>query len=196
MSQVLSGGWVEVVCGPMFAGKTEEIIRRIRRLEYAKKNVLAFKPRIDGRYSQNEIVSHNNSKTRSVNIDFAKDILKYITDDLDCVVVDEAQFLDDDIVLVAQSLADRGIRVIIGGLDNNFRGEPFGPMPKLLCIAERVDKLTAICMKSGKTATRTQRLIDGRPAHYDDPLVLVGASESYEPRHREHHEVPGKPKKF
>ncbi len=195
MYQTISGGWVEVICGPMFAGKTEELIRRIRRLEYAKKNVLVFKPALDNRYSNEEIVSHNKSKTKSINIATSKDILKHINDSIDCVVVDEAQFLDNDIVDVVQHLADSGIRVIVGGLDSNFRGEPFGPMPELLAIAEKVDKLTAICVISGEPATRTQRLIDGKPANYDDPLVLLGAFESYEPRSRKHHQVPNKPKK-
>lgn len=195
MYQTISGGWIEVICGPMFAGKTEELIRRIRRLEYAKKNVLVFKPKIDDRYSDSEIISHNKTKTKSINIEMAKEILNYVTDDTDCVVVDEAQFLDHDIIDVAQHLADSGIRVIIGGLDNNFRGEPFGPMPYLLSLAEKVDKLTAICVISGEPATRTQRLIDGKPASYTDQLVLVDGFESYEPRSRKHHEVPNKPKK-
>lgn len=193
MYKSISGGWVEVICGPMFAGKTEELIRRVRRLEYAKKNVLIFKPKIDKRYSKTEIVSHNNSKISSLRIESSKDILKYLKDDVDCVVIDEAQFLDEGIIDVAEHLADLGIRVIIGGLDRNFRGEPFGPMPGLLAIAEIVDKLTAICVVSGDAATRTQRLINGEPAHYDDPTVLVAGKESYEPRSRNHHLVPGKP---
>ena len=193
MEQQLHGGWIEVVCGPMFAGKTEEIIRRIRRLEYAKKNVIVFKPFIDNRYSQDEIISHNKTRAKSISIKKAMEILDYVKDNTDAVVVDEAQFFDDKIVDVAEYLADKGIRVIIGGLDRNFRGEPFGPMPKLLALAESVTKLTAICVKSGRPATRTQRLIDGAPAKYDDPLVLIGASESYEPRAREFHEVVNKP---
>lgn len=195
MHQPLFGGWIEVICGPMFAGKTEELIRRIRRLEYAKKNVIVFKPTIDDRYAVDEIVSHNKTKAKSININTSKDILKHISPDTHCIVVDEAQFLDDDIVDVIQYLADKGIRVIIGGLDTNFKGEPFGPMPKILAVAEFVTKLTAICVRSGQPATRTQRLINGKPASYNDPIVLVGASESYEPRARDYHEVPGKPVK-
>jgi len=195
MHQPLFGGWVEVICGPMFSGKTEEIIRRIRRLEYAKKNVLVFKPVIDNRYSVDEIVSHNKTKAKSINISEAKEILDFVQEDTHSVVIDEAQFLDPMIVPVAQHLADRGIRVIIGGLDTDFRGEPFGPMPELLSIAEFVTKLTAICVKSGQPATRTQRLINGKPASYHDPVVLVGASESYEPRARDYHEVLDKPTK-
>lgn len=196
MHQPLYGGWVEVICGPMFAGKTEEIIRRIRRLEYAKKNVLVFKPVIDDRYSSDEIVSHNQTKAKSINITSALEVLNYIKEDTSAVVIDEAQFFDDNIVDVAEHLANRGIRVIIGGLDRDFRGEPFGPMPKLLAIAEFVSKLTAICVKSGQPATRTQRLINGKPARYNDPIVLIGASESYEPRSREYHEVLNKPIKI
>jgi thymidine kinase len=188
-------GRIEVICGPMFAGKTEEIIRRVRRLNYAKKKVLVFKPKIDNRFAEDLIVSHNNSKTEAIEIDNALEILLYIKKDVDAVVVDEAQFFDAAIVDVAQHLADRGIRVIIGGLDNNFKGEPFGPMPQLLAIAEEVTKLTAICVISGKPATRTQRLIDGKPASYNDPIVLIGASESYEPRARSYHEVLNKPVK-
>lgn len=195
MHQPLFGGWVEVICGPMFSGKTEEIIRRIRRLEYAKKNVLVFKPVIDNRYSVDEIVSHNKTKAKSINISEAKEILDFVQEDTHSVVIDEAQFLDPMIVPVAQHLADRGIRVIIGGLDTDFRGEPFGPMPELLSIAEFVTKLTAICVKSGQPATRTQRLINGKPTSYHDPVVLVGASESYEPRARDYHEVLDKPTK-
>ncbi|MCU0104053.1 thymidine kinase [Acholeplasma vituli] len=194
MHQPLFGGWIEVVCGPMFAGKTEEIIRRIRRLEYAKKNVLVFKPTIDDRYSSSEIVSHNKTKAKSININKAIEILDYIKEGVDAVVIDEAQFLDNDVIWVSETLADRGIRVIIGGLDRDFRGEPFGPMPQLLAIAEFVQKLTAVCVVTGQPATRTQRLINGKPASYNDPIVLVGASEAYEPRSRDSHEVRNKPK--
>lgn len=190
-----SSGSIEVICGPMFAGKTEEIIRRIKRLEYAKKNVLVFKPTIDNRYSNNEIVSHDNSKKESINIGSSFEIIKHIKKDTDCVVIDEAQFLDSNIINVLQQLADSGLRVIVGGLDTDFRGEPFGPMPEILAISEKVDKLTAICVKSGEPATRTQRLINGKPASYTDPTVLVGGNESYEPRSRQMHEVPGKPQK-
>lgn len=193
MHQPIFGGWIEVVCGPMFAGKTEEIIRRIRRLEYAKKTVLVFKPAIDNRYSESEIVSHNKTKAKSININKASEILQYVKEGVDAVVIDEAQFLDMDVVWVAEQLADRGIRVIIGGLDRDFRGEPFGPMPQLLAIAEFVQKLTAVCVVTGQPATRTQRLINGKPASYHDPIVLVGASESYEPRSRDSHEVKHKP---
>lgn len=187
-------GFIEVVCGPMFAGKTEELIRRIKRLEYAKQSVLVFKPKLDNRYdAKQEIVSHNLSKKPSIVIEKSDEIYTYLNQDIDAVVIDEAQFFDHGIVKVAEKLADRGIRVIVGGLDRDFRGEPFGPMPELLARAEFVTKLTAICVKSGLPATRTQRIINGKPADYNDPTILVGAQESYEPRARQFHEVPGKP---
>ncbi|MDR2827976.1 MAG: thymidine kinase [Acholeplasmatales bacterium] len=186
-------GSIEVVCGPMFAGKTEELIRRIRRLVYAKKSFLVFKPAIDDRYSKkSELVSHNKTTCDSILINNSLDILNYISPTLDAVIIDEAQFFDNNIVKIADKLADSGIRVIIGGLDRDFKGEPFGPMPFLLAIAESVTKLTAICVKSGEAATRTQRIINNKPANYNDPIILVGAQESYEPRSRAEHEVPGK----
>ncbi|MDR2822073.1 MAG: thymidine kinase [Acholeplasmatales bacterium] len=192
-----SQGYIEVVCGPMFAGKTEELIRRIKRLEYANKEVQVFKPVIDDRYSTlGEIVSHNLSKKPSILITNAEEIFAHLNENTSVVVIDEAQFFDNSIVGVCEELADRGIRVICGGLDRDFRGEPFGPMPFLLTIAEVVTKLTAICVKSGLPATRTQRMINGKPAKYTDPLILIGAKESYEPRARHCHEVPGKPKKY
>ncbi len=193
MYHTYKNGFIEVVCGPMFAGKTEELIRRIKRLEYAKQNVLVFKPRIDNRYATEEIVSHNLSKKPSIIIDKSVEILPYISSDVDAVVIDEVQFMDADIIQIAEDLADRGLRVICGGLDSDFRGLPFGPMPELLARAEFVTKLTAICVKSGLPATRTQRIINGKPAHFNDPIILVGANESYEPRSRHYHEVPGKP---
>jgi thymidine kinase len=195
MYHTYKNGFIEVVCGPMFAGKTEELIRRIKRLEYAKQNVLVFKPVIDTRYAVAEIVSHNLSKKPSIIINNSIEIYNYVKQDTDAVVIDEVQFFDQEIIMVAENLADRGIRVIVGGLDSDFRGEPFGPMPELLARAEFVTKLTAICVKSGLPATRTQRIINGKPAHYDDPIILVGANESYEPRSRHFHEVPGKPEK-
>lgn len=194
MYHTYQNGFIEVVCGPMFAGKTEELIRRIKRLEFANQSVLVFKPSLDNRYnSKNEIVSHDLSKKPSIIINESSEIFKYIDDSIDAVVIDEAQFFDKGIVSVVEKLADQKIRVICGGLDRDFRGEPFGPMPQLLAIAEFVTKLTAICVVSGEPATRTQRLINGKPAHYNDELILVGASESYEPRSRSCHEVPGKP---
>lgn len=186
-------GWIEAICGSMFAGKTEELIRRIHRLQYAKKNILVFKPDIDNRYSETEIVAHNGNSTKSIPIKEAKQILKHITKDIDAVCIDEVQFFNDDIVPIAEHLADNGIRVIAAGLDKDFRGEPFGCMPDLLTKAEFVSKLTAICNVCGAPATRTQRLVNGHPASYNDPIVLVGATEHYEPRCRHCHEVEDKP---
>lgn len=189
MEESWKKGWIEVITGPMFAGKSEELIRRIKRLEYAHKKTLVFKPKIDNRYSENEIVSHSKIKTRSINIETAQDILKYVDRDTEAVVIDEVQFLDHEIVHVVEDLANRGIRVIVAGLDRDFRGDPFQNMPELLALAEDVTKLTAICMRCGAPATRTQRLVNGEPASYDDPIIIVGASESYEPRCRHCHEV-------
>jgi thymidine kinase len=186
-------GWIEVICGPMFAGKTEELLRRVRRLEYAKKNIVVFKPTIDNRFSDDEVVSHNNSRTKSVNISYARQIFDYIDKNTQVVAIDEIQFLDEEAVAICQYLSEQGIRVIVSGLDKDFRAEPFSFMPKLLAIAEYVTKLTAICVKCGSPATRTQRLVDGKPANYTDPIVLIGAEESYEARCRKCHKVYRKP---
>ncbi|QVK19646.1 thymidine kinase [Mycoplasmatota bacterium] len=186
-------GWIEVICGSMFAGKTEELIRRIKRLQYAKKNILVFKPNIDDRYSLDEVVSHSGMSIKSIIIDEPMDILKHIDGRIDAVAIDEIQFLDEKVVTIVDYLADKGIRVIVAGLDRDFRAEPFGPMPELLTKAEFVTKLTAICSVCGAPATRTQRLVNNRPASFHDPIVLVGASESYEPRCRHCHQVPNRP---
>ena len=189
-------GWIEVICGPMFAGKTEELLRRVRRLEYAKKNIVVFKPLIDDRYADNEVVSHNNSRTKSVNISYARQIFDHIDSDTQVVAIDEVQFLDGESVQICEYLASKGIRVIVSGLDKDFRGEPFSFMPKLLSMAEYVTKLTAICVKCGIPATRTQRIVDGKPAKYNDPIVLIGAEESYEARCRQCHKVYRKPNPY
>ena len=186
----LKEGWIEVICGCMFAGKTEELLRRVRRIEYAKKDVIVFKPQIDNRYSENEVVSHNNTKTKSVNISKSSDIHNYLKDRFPyAIVIDEIQFLDEGVIDVCNYYANKGVRVICAGLDKDFRGEPFGVMPKLLAIAERVTKLDAICQVCGGIATRTQRIINGKPAYYDDPVILVGAKEQYEARCRHCHIV-------
>jgi thymidine kinase len=187
-------GWIEVITGCMFAGKTEELIRRIKILQYAKKQILVIKPSMDNRYSEDEIASHSGYRVKSISANKARDILKYVDNKTEVVAIDEAQFFDRDLILVCDSLADAGIRVMIAGLDCDFRGEPFGIMPELLVKAEFVTKLSAVCPKCGQPATRTQRLVDGKPADYNDPIVLVGASESYEPRCRHCHEVLNSPK--
>ena len=189
-------GWIEVIFGPMFAGKTEELLRRVRRLEYAKKNIIVFKPKIDNRYSDDCVVSHDKNKTKSIQISSGKEILNYVTKDTQVVAIDEIQFLDEEAVDVCEFLANSGIRVIVSGLDKEFRGEPFSFMPRLLSLAEYVTKLTAICVKCGSPATRTQRIINGKPANYNDPVILVGAAESYEARCRHCHEVLGKVQKY
>lgn len=189
-------GWLEVICGCMFAGKTEELIRRINVLTFAKKHILVFKPRIDDRYSTTEIVSHAGAHVPCIVVDQAREILDYVQEDTDVVAIDEVQFFDQDVVDVAEYLADQGLRVMCAGLDKDFRGEPFGVMPDLLTRAEFVEKLTAVCAKCGAPATRTQRIINGRPASFNDPVVLVGAKEAYEPRCRHCHEVADKPVKF
>jgi len=189
MEIVSRPGWIEVVCGPMFAGKSEELIRRIKRLEYAKKKTLVFKPAIDNRYSADEVVSHSNLKAKSIAIKESKEILDYVDSSTFAIAVDEVQFLDKEILTIAQKLALRGIRVILAGLDTDFRGEPFPITGSLMTIAEDVLKLTAICVVCGAPATKTQRIINGKPAHYADPIIKVGASEAYEPRCRHCHQV-------
>lgn len=183
-------GSLEVITGSMFCGKTDELIRRLRRAKIAKQKIQVFKPRIDTRYAEAKVTSHAGSEFDAEPVDKAADIRSRLANDTTVVGIDEAQFLDAEIVSVVNYLADKGLRVIVTGLDTDFRGEPFGSMPALTAQAERVDKLHAICMVCGKDASRTQRLVDGKPAHYNDPVVIVGASELYEARCREHHEVP------
>ncbi|RDW20530.1 thymidine kinase [Oceanobacillus chungangensis] len=187
-------GWVEVICGSMFSGKSEELIRRVRRAAYANLTMRVFKPAIDNRYEEKAVVSHNGTSTIAIPINSSEEVLKHIDKTVDFVAIDEVQFFDENIVDIADELANRGIRVVVAGLDMDFRGEPFGPVPKLMAISESVTKLSAICPVCGAPANRTQRLINGKPASYDDSVILVGASESYEPRCRHHHEVPNKPR--
>ncbi|APH03366.1 thymidine kinase [Bacillus weihaiensis] len=186
-------GWLEVICGSMFSGKSEELIRRVRRSQFAKQEVKVFKPAIDNRYSEEEVVSHNGTAIICKPVASSTDILEYISEKTDVIAVDEVQFFDEKIVDILSLLANQGYRVIAAGLDQDFRGEPFSVVPKLMAIAESVTKLQAVCSVCGSPASRTQRLINGKPASYDDPIILVGASESYEPRCRHHHEVPGTP---
>ncbi|WP_027623659.1 thymidine kinase [Clostridium lundense] len=183
-------GWIEVIAGPMYSGKSEELIRRIRRAKIAKQKVQVFKPEIDDRYSKEDVVSHCGDKEGAIPVKNARQILELIEEDVQVVAIDEAQFFGEDIVKVVNYIADKDKRVICAGLDMDFRGEPFGYMNELMAIAEFVDKIQAICMICGNPATRTQRLINGKPASYDDPIVLVGAKESYEARCRKCHIVP------
>ncbi|MCM1513869.1 MAG: thymidine kinase [Anaeroplasma bactoclasticum] len=183
-------GWLEVICGCMFAGKTEELIRRINRIKYAKKEVMVFKPIIDDRYDKKQVVSHSNHRVDSIPIASSKEVLAHIEKLPYAVAFDEAQFFDKGLIDMIERLANSGVRVIVAGLDQDFRGEPFGIMPELMSRAEYVTKLQGICMVCGAPATRTQRLINGRPASYDDPTILVSASEKYESRCRHCHQVP------
>lgn len=183
-------GWLEVICGCMFAGKTEELIRRINRIKYAKKEVIVFKPIIDDRYDKTQVVSHSNHRVDSIPIASSSEVLMHIEKLPYAVAFDEAQFFDKGLIDVIERLANSGVRVIVAGLDQDFRGEPFGIMPELMSRAEYITKLQGICMVCGAPATRTQRLINGRPASYDDPIILVSASEKYESRCRHCHQVP------
>jgi thymidine kinase len=184
-------GSLEIITGSMFCGKTDELIRRLRRATIARQKVQVFKPAIDNRYAIEKVTSHAGSEYAAVPVLSSSEILEKLDNDTTVVGIDEAQFFDAEIVPIAQRLADRGIRVIAAGLDTDFRGEPFGPIPILMAKAEIVDKLHAICMVCGEPASRTQRLVNGQPARYDDPVVIVGAAELYEARCRKHHVVPG-----
>lgn len=183
-------GWLEVICGCMFAGKTEELIRRINRIKYAKKTIIVFKPVIDDRYDKTQVVSHSNQRVDSIPIKNSSEVFNHLTSLPYAVAFDEAQFFDEGLIEVADRLANSGVRVIAAGLDQDFRGEPFGIMPTLIAKAEYVTKLQGICMVCGAPATRTQRIINGHPADYDDPTILVSASEKYESRCRHCHQVP------
>lgn len=182
-------GRVEVVCGSMFSGKTEELLRRLRRAMIARQKVQVFKPVLDDRYGLRLVKSHNGVSIEAQPVASAAMILEVVAPDTTVVAIDEVQFFDAGLVGVCQQLADEGRRVICAGLDTDFRGEPFGPMPLLLALAEEVEKLRAICVVCGEPASRTQRLINGQPAAYDDPVVLIGAAEVYEARCRRCHEV-------
>jgi len=183
-------GSVEVICGSMFSGKTDELIRRLRRATIARQQVQVFKPAIDVRYAVEKVTSHAGTDYAAIPVVKAADIRQRLDRSATVVAIDEAQFFDDEIIMVVEELAANKIRVIVAGLDTDFRGEPFGPMPQLMARAEHVDKIQAICMVCGEPASRTQRLVNGKPARYDDPVVIVGAAEMYEARCRTHHEVP------
>jgi len=184
-------GWIEVICGVMFSGKSEELVRRVRRAVIARKNVQVFKSHLDDRYGGlYAVTTHDGLAIEAHPVDSAREIMRGARSDVEVVAIDEAQFLDDGIVEVATALAARGTRVILAGTDTDFRGEPFGAMPALMAVAEVVDKLHAICVVCGEPACRNQRLIDGRPAPYDSPTIMVGGQEAYEARCRQCHRVP------
>jgi len=192
MDTKASGGWIELVCGSMFSGKTEELIRRVRRAKIARQQVQVFKPAMDTRYTTEAVTSHNGLGVEAVPVQSAAEIEQQIRPETSVVAIDEVQFFGWEITELCEKLAYRGVRVIAAGLDMDFRGEPFGPMPVLMAQAERVEKLQAICVVCGNPASRTQRLINGQPAAYDEPVILVGGSESYEARCRRCHQVPRK----
>lgn len=189
MYQEYHPGWLEVITGPMFAGKSEELIRRVRTLSYTKKRIVTFKPRIDNRYSADNISSHAGNRYQAIVVSSVDEMRQHLSPRPDVVAVDEVQFFDSSILDLVQELADQGTRVIVAGLDLDFRGEPFSFMPSLLAKAEFVTKLSAACTICGGAATRTQKMIDGKPAPFDSPIIQIGASESYEARCRHHHIV-------
>lgn len=184
-------GSIEVITGVMFSGKSEELLRRVRRSLIARRNVQVFKSHLDDRFSgMHTISSHDGRNIEARAVNEAAQIAQGIDPDVDVVAIDEVQFLDDAIVDICNHLADGGVRVIVSGTDMDFRGEPFGPIGPLLAIAEKIDKLHAICVVCGDLATRNQRLINGQPAPAEGPTIQVGGAESYEARCRRHHEVP------
>jgi len=173
----------------MFSGKTEELIRRVRRAHIARQTVQVFKPAIDIRYAERQVASHDGKEYDAHPCGSSAEIAANIHPETTVVGIDEAQFFDKGLINVVESLTERGVRVILAGLDLDFRGEAFGPMPDLMCQAEDVTKLHAICVVCGEEASRTQRLVNGQPARYDDPIIMIGAAESYEARCRQHHVV-------
>jgi thymidine kinase len=183
-----SGGWLEVICGPMFSGKSEEMLRRLRRAEIAGQSVIIFKPRIDDRFDAEDVVSHAGSRMRGVPVATVPELVAR-AQGYDVVGIDEVQFFAAEVVVAALELADAGVRVVAAGLDQDFRRLPFGPMPDLLAHAEFVDKLQAVCHRCGGPATTTQRLVDGEPAPYSGATIVVGAREQYEARCRDCHEA-------
>lgn len=187
------GPWLEVIVGSMFSGKSEELIRRVKRATIAKQKVLVFKPILDHRYGVEKVSAHNGASIACVPVHKPEDILDLVLADTQVVAIDEIQFFDASVVQVCQKLVKRGKRVIAAGLDQDFRGEPFGVVPVLLALSEEVTKLNAICVVCGRPASRTQRLINGEPANYNDPIILIGATENYEARCNQCHEVPGRP---
>jgi thymidine kinase len=188
-------GKITVVCGSMFAGKSEELIRLARRALYAKRKVQVFKPCIDDRYHQTMVVTHMGVQHEAVPVANVAELAGAVDKDAQVVLIEEAQFFDTSIADFVVALADRGVEVILAGLDQDFRRQPFGPMPVLLSVADEVVKLRAICMKCGEPASHTYRMIDGKPAHWDDPIVLIGATESYEARCRRCFSIRGRPRK-
>ncbi len=193
MTRLGSGGRIEVICGCMYSGKTEELIRRLHHVQIARQRLQAFTPRRDTRYAIGNLVSHNGVRIEAQPIDSINEVLEQLADDVQVVALDELHFFDDDpdaVVAVCQSLADRGLRVLVAGLDQDFRAAPFPAMSRLLAVAEQIDKLFAICVRCGAYATRSQRMIDSQPAPYDAPTIVVGGLDMYEARCRQCFEAP------
>lgn len=189
----INKGTLEVICGSMFSGKTDELIRRLHRAEYARLQVITFKHSLDNRTTIEYVASHNGGKIKAIPLDKAQDIHNFIDSSIHVVGIDEIQFFDLDIVNVICHLIDAGKRVIVAGLDLDFKGVPFGCIPLLMSIADEVVKLKAICIDCGSDAHFTQRLVNGKPACYDDPIILVGAQESYQARCRSCHRIDKQP---
>ncbi len=189
-------GKITVICGSMFAGKSEELIRLARRALYARKKVQVFKPTIDNRYDESNVVTHLGVAHNAVAVRSVRDLCTKIDGDTEIVLIEEAQFFDESLADVAVKLADEGREVILAGLDQDFRREPFGPMGRLMAVADEVVKLRAICMNCGQPASHTYRVIDGKPAHWDDPIVLIGATEAYEARCRNCYAITRKKKLY
>jgi thymidine kinase len=192
-------GKLTVICGPMFSGKSRELIRQVHIAEIASQRTETFKPRIDDRYTPSDIASHDGIRSNAHTVDTARELLSILAAQPrlpDVVAIDEAQFFDAALPDACLWLVDHGVTVVVAGLDRNFRGEPFGSMPELLAVADDVEKLKAVCMRCKDprvTATLPQRLINGMPAPYDSPEVMVGGAEYYEARCSDCHEIPGKP---
>jgi thymidine kinase len=187
-------GYLEVVCGSMFSGKSEELIRRLKRSEFARQRVLAFKHSLDDRSTIEYVASHNGNKIRAIPLEKPELILELMAEDVEVVGIDEIQFFPNTIISVICSLIDQGKHIIVAGLDLDFKGNPFGPMPTLLAIADDVTKLKAICICCGQEAHVSQRLVNGNPAREDDPQIVIGAQESYQARCRDCHVIDYSPR--
>jgi thymidine kinase len=183
------GGWIELIVGCMFSGKSEEMIRRVKRALIANQKVIVFKPHLDNRYEKDKVVSHNGIKIKALVVNSPKEIYNK-SKGFDVIAIDEAQFFNHELIEVVEKLADENKRVIIAGLDQDFRGEPFSIMPHLMAIADSIDKLHAICVICGAVATKSQRLIEGEPAPYNSPTIVIGAIETYQPRCRKCFQKP------
>ncbi|MHB8619244.1 MAG: thymidine kinase [Chloroflexota bacterium] len=193
MAEKPGSAGLEVITGCMFSGKTEEVLRRVRRALIARQSVAIFSHSLDDRYAATAITSHDSRSFSAQSVASTAALAELLLPDTDLLVIDEAQFFDEALGPFCNALASRGQRVVAAGLDLDFRGEPFGPIPALLALADSVEKLTAVCAVCGEPATRTQRLVGGRPASYSDPTILVGAASVYEARCRRHHVVPDHP---